>query len=47
VHAAFVGEMVAATMFEIQRGVLFERLELTDSEAYAELLGLVSRLLSR
>ena len=40
-HAAFVGEMVAATMFEIQRGELFERLELTDSEAYAELASLV------
>ncbi|WP_028474592.1 TetR/AcrR family transcriptional regulator [Nocardioides alkalitolerans] len=37
VHAGFVGEMVAATMFEIQRGRLFERLELTDAEAYAEL----------
>ena len=46
VHAAFVGEMVAATMFEIQRGELFERLELTDSEAYAELLDLVTRLLA-
>jgi AcrR family transcriptional regulator len=47
VHAAFVGEMVAATMFEIQRGELFERLELTDSEAYAELRGLVTALLVR
>jgi AcrR family transcriptional regulator len=47
VHAAFVGEMVAATMFEIQRGELFERLELTDSEAYAELLTLVTSLLAR
>jgi AcrR family transcriptional regulator len=46
VHAAFVGEMVAATMFEIQRGELFERLELTDSEAYAELLTLVTDLLT-
>lgn len=41
VHAAFAGEMVAATMFGIQRGELFERLELTDSEAYAELASLV------
>ena len=46
-HAAFVGEVVAATMFEIQRGELFERLELTDSEAYAELLDLVTHLLTR
>ncbi|MGZ4504269.1 MAG: TetR/AcrR family transcriptional regulator [Nocardioidaceae bacterium] len=37
VHAAFVAEMVAATMFEIQRGDLFSRLEMTDSEAYQEL----------
>lgn len=41
VHAAFVGEMVAATMFDIQRGRLFERLELTDAEAYAELAAFV------
>lgn len=37
VHAAFAGEMAAATMFEIQRGELFARLEMTDAEAYAEL----------
>jgi AcrR family transcriptional regulator len=47
VHAAFAAEMVAATMFEIQRGELFERLGLTDSEAYAELLALVAQLLAR
>ena len=46
VHAAFMGEMVAATMFEIQRGEMFERLELTDSEAYAELATLVVNALT-
>lgn len=46
VHAAFTAEMVAATMFEIQRGELFARLEMTDSEAYAELAGLVLRALA-
>ncbi len=46
VHAAFMGEMVAATMFEIQRGEVFERLDLTDSEAYAELASLVINALS-
>lgn len=47
VHAAFAGEMVAATMFEIQRGELFERLDMSDSQAYAELLSLVSVMLAR
>lgn len=42
-HAAFLAEMVAATMFEIQRGELFARLEMTDSEAYQELATLVIR----
>ena len=46
VHAAFMAEMVAATMFEIQRGEVFERLDLTDSEAYAELASLVIHALS-
>jgi AcrR family transcriptional regulator len=46
VHAAFVGEMVAATMFEIQRGEMFARLELSDAEAYAELASLVVHALS-
>lgn len=46
VHAAFVGEMVAATMFEIQRGEMFARLELTDAEAYAELASLVLHALA-
>lgn len=41
VNAAFAAEMVAATMFEIQRGELFSRLELTDAQAYAELAALV------
>jgi AcrR family transcriptional regulator len=46
VNAAFMGEMVAATMFEIQRGEVFARLEMTDSEAYAELASLVIHALS-
>lgn len=41
VHAAFVGEVVAATMFEIQRGQMFARLDLSDAEAYAELASFV------
>ncbi|WP_067440222.1 TetR/AcrR family transcriptional regulator [Nocardioides jensenii] len=41
VNAAFAAEMVAATMFEIQRGELFARLEMSDSEAYTELASLV------
>jgi AcrR family transcriptional regulator len=41
VHAAFVGEIVAVAMFEIQRGEMFARLEMTDAEAYAELASLV------
>ena len=45
VHAAFAGEMVAATMFEVQRGEMFARLELTDAEAYAELAAFVLRAL--
>jgi AcrR family transcriptional regulator len=46
VHAAVVGEVVAATMFEIQRGEVAERLEMTDSEAYAELASLVIHALT-
>ena len=46
VHAAFAGEMAAATMFEIQRGELFERLDMTDSEAYAELASLLLHALA-
>ena len=41
VNAAFVGEVVAATMFEIQRGQMFTRLDLSDAEAYAELASFV------
>lgn len=41
VHAAFVGETVAVAMFEIQRGEMFARLEMSDAEAYAELASLV------
>lgn len=41
VHAAFVGEVVAATMFEIQRGQMFARLDLSDAEAYEELASFV------
>lgn len=46
VHAGFVAEMVAATMFDIQRGRLFERLELSDAEAYAELADFVVQALT-
>lgn len=41
VNAAFAAEMVAATMFEIQRGEMFARLEMSDAEAYTELASLV------
>lgn len=47
VHAAFMGEMVAATMFEIQRGHVGARLGMTDSEAYAELASSVVASLRR
>lgn len=46
VHAAFMGEIVAVAMFEIQRGEMFARLEMTDAEAYAELASLVVHALS-
>ena len=46
VHAAFVAEIVAVAMFEIQRGEMFARLEMTDAEAYAELASLVVHALS-
>lgn len=46
VHAGFVAEMVAATMFDIQRGRLFERLELSDAEAYTELADFVVQALT-
>jgi hypothetical protein len=41
VHAAFVSEVVAVAMFEIQRGEMFARLEMSDAEAYDELASLV------
>lgn len=41
VNADFVAEMVASTMFEIQRGEVFERLELTDAQAYDALAAFV------
>jgi AcrR family transcriptional regulator len=47
VHAAFMGEMVAATMFEIQRGRVGARLGMTDSQAYAELASTVVASLER
>jgi AcrR family transcriptional regulator len=46
VHAAFVGEIAAVAMFEIQRGEMFARLEMTDAEAYAELASLVVHALA-
>lgn len=46
VNAGFAAEMVAATMFEIQRGQMFSRLELTDAEAYAELASLIVHALA-
>ncbi|MFK0152664.1 TetR/AcrR family transcriptional regulator [Streptomyces sp. NPDC090499] len=46
VHAAFVGEVVAATMLEIQRGEVSTRTGLTDSEAYAELASLIVHAVS-
>ncbi len=46
VHAEFMGEMIAATMFEISRGEMFARLELTDAEAYSELGALVVNALT-
>lgn len=47
VNAAFLGEMVAATMVAIQRGDLNGHLGLTDSEAYAELAATVVAALRR
>ncbi len=46
VHAAFVAEIAAVAMFEIQRGEMFARLEMSDAEAYAELASLVVHALS-
>ncbi|QIX25597.1 TetR/AcrR family transcriptional regulator [Nocardioides sp. JQ2195] len=41
VNPDFAAEMIASTMFEIQRGEIFERLELTDAQAYDELAAFV------
>lgn len=46
VHAAFVGEVVAATMQGIQRGEVTARTGLSDSEAYAELASLIVHAIS-
>jgi AcrR family transcriptional regulator len=46
VHAAFVAEVVAVAMFEIQRGEMFARLEMSDADAYTELASLVVHALS-
>ncbi len=46
-HAAFLGEMVAATMFSIQSGQVSARLGMSDSEAYAELAAQVVATLSK
>ncbi|MFG2453941.1 TetR/AcrR family transcriptional regulator [Streptomyces sp. NPDC048512] len=46
VHAAFVGEVVAATMQEIQRGEVAARTGLNDAEAYAELASLIVHAVS-
>lgn len=46
VHAAFVGEVVAATMQEIQRGEVAARTGLSDAEAYAELASLIVHAVS-
>lgn len=46
VHAAFTAEVVAATMFEIQRGELPSRLGMSDAASYAELSRLVVQLLT-
>ncbi|MFJ9566376.1 TetR/AcrR family transcriptional regulator [Streptomyces fuscichromogenes] len=41
VHAAFVGEVAAATMRQIQLGEVGTRTGLTDSEAYEQLASLI------
>jgi hypothetical protein len=45
VHAAFVAEMVSATIAAIQRGVVRRRAGLSDAEAFTELAALVLRAL--
>ncbi|MFJ9627363.1 TetR/AcrR family transcriptional regulator [Streptomyces sp. NPDC091280] len=46
VHAAFVGEVAAATMRQIQLGEVGTRTGLTDSEAYAQLASLIVHAVS-
>lgn len=46
VHAAFVGEVAASTMHEIQRGGVSARTGLSDSAAYAELASLIVHAVS-
>jgi AcrR family transcriptional regulator len=46
VHAAFVGEVAAATMRQIQQGELGARTGLSDSEAYAQLASLIVHAVS-
>ncbi|WP_119289995.1 TetR/AcrR family transcriptional regulator [Streptomyces sp. YIM 130001] len=46
VDAAFVGEVAAATMRQIQRGELGERTGLSDSDAYAQLASLIVHAVS-
>jgi AcrR family transcriptional regulator len=46
VHAGFVGEVVGATMQEIQRGEVAARTGLSDAEAYAELASLIVHAVS-
>lgn len=47
VHAAFAAEMTAATMFGIQQGDMFRRLNMSDADAYAELSSLLLHALDR
>ncbi|MPY59061.1 TetR/AcrR family transcriptional regulator [Streptomyces spongiae] len=46
VHAAFVGEVAAATMRQIQLGEVGARIGLTDSEAYEQLASLIVHAVS-
>lgn len=45
VHADFVADVVTQTMFDIVRGGVQERIEMSDSQAYAELTSLVEHAL--
>jgi uncharacterized protein YoaH (UPF0181 family) len=46
VHAAFVGEVAAATMRQIQQGELKARTGLSDAEAYEQLASLIVHAVS-